>query len=124
MILNQQKFSIFSNKYDRSETGFPGGQNTRLLLRKSKRKSDHSNKKLMKSVLRQKSFLEVIQSDTNVDILTLDMNTVELDSLQMMIKKLTLTQYPNIPLFLSVDKQCPHRAITSSSCHTWRRRQP
>ena len=38
---------------------------------KNKTKSDHSNKKSMKAVLRQKLFLEVIQSDTNADILTL-----------------------------------------------------
>ena len=46
----------------------------------------------MKAVLRQKSFLEVIQSENNLDILTLDMKTVELDSLCMMISNLTSTQ--------------------------------
>ena len=74
-IRYQQRFTTLSNKYGISETGFPGGRNMRLLQVKDKKKSDHSNKKLMKSVLRQKSFLEVIQSDTNTDILTLDMNT-------------------------------------------------
>ena len=72
---------------------------------KNKTKSDHSNKKLMKAVLRQKSFLEVIQSDTNAHILTLYKNTGGIESLWMMISNLTSTQYPTIPLFLSVYKQ-------------------
>ena len=72
---------------------------------KNKTKSNHINKKLMKSVLRQKSILELIQSDTNLDTPTLDMKTGELDSLWMIISKLTSTKYPNIPLFLSVYKQ-------------------
>ena len=38
---------------------------------KNKTKIDHSNKESMKAVLRQKLFLEVIQSYTNADILTL-----------------------------------------------------
>ena len=58
----------------------------------------------MKAVHRQKYFLEVIQSDTNIDILTLDMKSGEIDSLRMIIIKLTSTKYPNLPLFLLIDK--------------------
>ena len=58
----------------------------------------------MKSVLCQKYFLEEIQSNTNAYILNLDTNTGELDSLCMMISKLTLNKYPNLPLLLLVDK--------------------
>ena len=52
-------------KYGILETGFPGGQNMRPFPVKNKTKTDHINKKLMKSALHQKPFLEVIQSDTN-----------------------------------------------------------
>ena len=103
-IHNQQKFTILSNKYGRLETGFPGVQKMWLFLVKNKTKSDHSNKKLMKDVLCQKSFLEVIKSNTNADILTLDKNTWLLDYLRMIISKLTPNKYPNLPIFLSVDK--------------------
>ena len=71
---------------------------------KNKTKIDHGNKKLMKSILRQKSFLEVIHSDTNPDTLTLDKKTGEIDSIRMIISKLTSTKYPNLPLFLYVEK--------------------
>ena len=73
-ICHQQKFTTLSNKFVISNTDSPWGIKMRLFHLKNKTKSDHSNKKLMKAVLRQKSFLEVIQSDTNTDILTLDMN--------------------------------------------------
>ena len=78
----------------------------RLLLVKNKTKSDHSNKKLMKSVLHQKSFLGVIQSDTNTYILTLDTKIGEIDSLHMIISKLMPDKYTdtNLLLFLLVDK--------------------
>ena len=76
----------------------------RLFPVRNKTKIGHSNKKLMKSVLRQKSLLEVIQSDPNANILALDINTVELDSLWMIIIRLTSTQYPNLTLFLPVYK--------------------
>ena len=56
-IHHQRKFTTLSNKYGISETGFPGGRNMQLFPVKNKTKSDHSNKKLMKYVLRQKSFL-------------------------------------------------------------------
>ena len=72
----------------------------RLFSVKNKTKSDHSNKKLMKSDLCQKSFLELIQSDTSVDILALDTNTGERDYLRMMISNFTSNQHPNLPLFL------------------------
>ena len=75
VIYYQQNFTTLSNKYSRSEIGFPWGRNMPLFPVKYKTKSDHSNKKLMKYVLRQKSFLEVIQSDTNAHILTLYKNT-------------------------------------------------
>ena len=39
---------------------------------KNKTKTDHINKKLMKAALHQKPFLEVIQSDTNAEIMTTD----------------------------------------------------
>ena len=71
-IRHQQNFITLSNKYVILETGFPGVRNMPLLPVKNKTKSDHSNKKSMKSVLRQKPFLEVIQHDTNADILILD----------------------------------------------------
>ena len=74
------------------------------LTSKNKAESDHSNKKLMKASLRQKSFLGVIQSDTNSEILTLDTNTWEIDYLWMIISNLTSTQYTNLPLIMLVDK--------------------
>ena len=104
-IRHQWKFTTLSNKYDGLETGFPVGQIMRLFTVKNKTKRDQSNKKLIKAVLRQKYFLEVIQSDTNLDILTLDINTGELDPLRMMISKWTPNQYSNLSLFLSEDKQ-------------------
>ena len=58
----------------------------------------------MKAVLRKKSSLEVIQSGTNTDILTLHTNTGELDSNWLVISNFTSTQYPNLPLFMLVDK--------------------
>ena len=45
----------------------------------------------MKAVLRQKYLLEVIQSDTNADILTIDTKTDEIDYFRMMTIKLTPT---------------------------------
>ena len=58
----------------------------------------------MKSVLCQKSFLEVIQSDTNLDILKLYTKTGELDPLCMIISKWKPTKYPDLTIFLLVDK--------------------
>ena len=52
----------------------------------------------MTAILRQNSFLEVIQSDTNTDILNLDTKTRELESLQMIISNLKST---NILIYLS-----------------------
>ena len=74
-IRNQHNFTVLSNKYGRLGTGFLGGQKMWLFPVKNKTKSYHSNKKLMKSILRQKSFLNLMQSDTNADILTLDTKT-------------------------------------------------
>ena len=58
----------------------------------------------MKAVFRQKSSLEVIQSDTYANILKLNKNTRELDSLWMMISNLTSAQYPNLPLLQLIEK--------------------
>ena len=102
-IRNQWNFATLSNKYSGLETRFPGSRKMQLLPVKIKTKSDHSNKKLMKSFLCQKSFLEVIQSDNNANTLTLDTNIGGLDSLRTIISKLTSNKYLNLPLFLSVD---------------------
>ena len=71
---------------------------------KNKTKINHINKRSIRSVLRQKYFLEVIQSDTSKYILTLDTNTGGQDSFWIILSNFTSTQYPNLPLFLSVDK--------------------
>ena len=58
----------------------------------------------MKAIHRQKSFLTLVQSDTNSDILTLDTQEGDLDTLRVLLSQLFSTKYPNLPLFLSVDK--------------------
>ena len=47
----------------------------------------------------------MIQSDTNVSILTLDTKKGELKTLQFMISNVISTKYPKLPLFMSVKKQ-------------------
>ena len=103
-ICHQQNFTTLSNKYSISETGFLGGRKMRLFPVKNKTNIQHSKKQLTKSVLRQKSFLEVIQSDTKTYILTLYIKTCEINSLWVIISKLTSTKYPNLHLLLSVGK--------------------
>ena len=97
-IRHQQNLTTLSNKYCRPEKGFPGGQNMWLLPVKNKTEINHSNEKLMKAVLSQKSFLEVIHSYINTYILTLDTKTGNIDSLRMMIKN---WHQQNIIIYLS-----------------------
>ena len=102
-IRQHHHFKLLSDHYGRSETGF-SGRKLRLFPVKNKTKSDHSHKKLMKAILRQQSFLALVQSDTNSDILTLDTKEGDLDTLRVLICQLLSTKYPSLPLFLSVDK--------------------
>ena len=59
----------------------------------------------MMAINRQKSFLDIIQSDYNNDILSLDTVKGDLPSLRVLISQLKSTKYPSLPLFINVDKQ-------------------
>ena len=105
MIHHQWNFITLSNKYIRSDTDIPGYQKMRISPVKKKTKINHSNKILIRAVLRQKSFPEVIPSDNNTYIFTLYTNTGEIDPLWMIISNLTSTKYTNLPLFLLVEQK-------------------
>ena len=124
MIRHQWNFTILSNKYSISETSFPGGQKIQLFPVNNRAKSDHSNKKLMKDVLRPNFFLDVIQYDTNANILTLDTNTGELYNLWIMISQLTSNVIIYISSYWYTNTYVTHRDINSISCHTWSSRKP
>ena len=55
-IRHQRNFYTLSNKYGILETGFPGVRKMRLSPVKNKTKSDHSNKKRMKTILRKNPY--------------------------------------------------------------------
>mmetsp|Transcript_9447 Transcript_9447/g.10792 ORF Transcript_9447/g.10792 Transcript_9447/m.10792 type:complete len:167 (+) Transcript_9447:84-584(+) len=114
-IRQHQNFTLLSNHYGRSETGF-AGRKLRLFPVKNKTKSDYSHKKLIKAILRQKSFLDLVQSDTNADILTLDTREGELDTHRVLLSQLMSTKYPNLPLFLSVDLDKKYLVILHHIC--------
>ena len=56
-IRRQLNFTALSNKYGRLETGSPGGRKMQIFPVKNKTKIDHSNRQLIKAVLRPKFFL-------------------------------------------------------------------
>ena len=93
-----------SNTYGRTDSGFSCGRKLRLFPVRSKVKSLQGQTQLTRARERQKTFLELLMNEMSTDLIDKDMQYGDLIPLREMISKIKSVQYPNLHLFVSVDR--------------------
>ena len=99
----QQTLKTLSDKYGKSDNGFPNNRRLRFYPHWLKIQSTLTQQKVLKAIQRQKTFMDLIQTETNQDILSLELHKDNKPSLRSLIGAIKSTKFPLVPLFVLVD---------------------